>query len=224
MWVHDFERGVAAPWIERTDGAASAGYLPDGRLAVGPLFPAVGTWIYPASGRDEPEFVDDLLIARSVDGTWEITTDDIDGLLGLGPSYLSHEAVDEGRRVALPGRFGAISHDEDWMLYTSERSGRQQAYLTRFPPDDDEWAVSTDGAGACWFAADASEIVYLSGQTVYRVSLSTEPAVRLGTPERLFTVSRELDIKDYDGRGRFVANRTAVWGDLYVDTRGIERD
>ncbi len=227
IWLCDFERGTQSPWIQRQDGAALSQFLPDGRLAVTPFFPLVGTHVYPASGKGETERLDGWLLATTPDGRLRVVADDVMALAGEAPVYLEGRGVEGGRRLLLEGEdqtFVALSYDARWMLHTSGPVGLAQVYLTRFPPDGEEWRVSAEGGESAWFAADGTEILYLHEHGMYRVALETEPTVRLGVPERLFTVPHDTNVMAYDGRGRFMGTQISIWGSVYVDTGGIRLD
>ena len=60
----------------------------------------------------------------------------------------------------------------------------------------------------------------MNGRNVYRVSLETEPVVRLGAPELLFELPSNIQLRDYDGSSRFLGVRNSRRGKsrVYVDT------
>lgn len=228
VWRHDLDRGTTSPWIHREDGAAAPLCLRDGRIGVTPLFPMTGTDIYPASGKGAPEELDVMLMAMTPDGTRRVVALDSKAYLGKAPIFLQEAREDAERSVLFDGEhdeiFCGLTRDAAWMLHTSTHSGRNEAYLTRFPPDEEVWPVSTDGAENAWFSKDGTEILYLYGKEVFRVALETEPRVRLGAPELLFTVPSGVQLRAYDGVGRFVGGKLEVRGKVYVDTAGLPLD
>ena len=228
-WVHDFERDLSTPLIQRDDGLAGVSFLDDRRIAVSPLFPVRGTFVYPATGKGTPEHLEGATLGQSRGDGSRVFIEDVRALFGefgeLVPTYIVHP--EEEPRVLFDGgqkeTFHTFSRDGQWMLHSSERTGSRQLYLTRFPLTEEEWSVTADGGENAWFAADNSEILFQHQNSLYRVTFETEPEVRLGVPELLFEVTPDTALTDYDGEGRFLASRNAVSGRrlVYVDTQGL---
>ena len=53
-----------------------------------------------------------------------------------------------------------ISPDGRWMAYSSNESGRQDVYVTRFPEPGGKWPVSTNGGGFPVWRRDGRELFY----------------------------------------------------------------
>jgi len=225
IWLHDFERGSHSPVIQRDDGPSLARYLPDGRLGVTPLFPMLGTHVYAASGKGEPEHAEGFLLWESTEREQRVVVEDPHASLGEGVTYLVGEDVEGGRATLLEGKHGEIfldvSPDESWMLHMSRRTGRYEAFLTRFPPDDGEWPLSVEGAEGAWFSAGGSEVYFVHEHGIYRVSIERDRTPFPGVPEHLFDVPADLFGLDYDGRDRFLGARRTVRGKVVYDTRGL---
>jgi dipeptidyl aminopeptidase/acylaminoacyl peptidase len=55
-----------------------------------------------------------------------------------------------------------ISPDGRWFAYTSDRSGRSEVYVQRFPSPTDRWQVSTDGGGDARWSADGKQLFFIA--------------------------------------------------------------
>ena len=55
----------------------------------------------------------------------------------------------------------AVSLDGEWIAYESDRSGRLEVYVERFPDLGDRQLVSTDGGQQPHWSADGRELFYL---------------------------------------------------------------
>jgi eukaryotic-like serine/threonine-protein kinase len=54
-----------------------------------------------------------------------------------------------------------LSPDKQWLVYTSDESGRQEIYVTRFPNGGRKWQISNGGASRGRWSADGKRIYYL---------------------------------------------------------------
>jgi len=219
-WVHDVERGLSTPRIHRDDGAALSLFLPDGRIAVAPVITGTGTFVYPESGRGDPERHADWILGAAPDGMLLVTSD---WVFEGKRVRISGPPPGEGERVVLGGGHGEefleLSRDGRWMLYSSEHAGKSQVYLTRFPPDDEEWPVSADGGESAWFGDGAAEILFEHEGVVRRVAFEPTAVPALGVPERLSDLPSSVSLMDYDDEhGRFLASRTTGRTQVWVDS------
>jgi len=57
---------------------------------------------------------------------------------------------------------GQFSPDGSWFAYTSDKSGRYEVYVQRFPPSEELWQISTSGGAQPRWRRDGSELFYLS--------------------------------------------------------------
>jgi hypothetical protein len=196
IWAYDLERGVSTYLRSHDTMAALPVLLPDGRLAVSVIFEN-RTQVFPASGQGEAEpLFDKILFDISADGRSAVLgTNDKRGGAEIFWDDLTDEAEPEYfRSVGMSGPTGLrLSPDGQWLLFASKESGESQIYLSRFPPTDEEWQVSVDGATTGLFTADGILVLdnaFMASRrlTVRRVSFAHEPEVKLGIPEELFTV------------------------------------
>ncbi len=107
-----------------------------------------------------------------------------------------------------PGQEGAaqISPDGHWVAYTSDESGRFEIYLHEFPGPGRRERVSINGAQYVRWAADGRELIYWNtGSTgnfnVTSVAVKTSPALQLGRPNVLFTMT-DTQVSDFTADGK----------------------
>ena len=98
-----------------------------------------------------------------------------------------------------------LSPDGKWVAYTSDESGRFEAYLHEFPGPGRRERVSVEGAQFVRWGAGGRELVmWNAGQTgnfaVMSVSVHTGPVLQLGKPVLLFTMSF-AQISDFSADG-----------------------
>ncbi len=113
----------------------------------------------------------------------------------------------------------SLSPDGRWLLYTSNESGAQSIYLTRFPSGQGKWQVSgQDGAFPRW-SPDGRRIYFMGPEVgIYEVQLVSEPRVML-TPPRRVVDGPKLRINPYIGM-EFAADGKSL---IVVQSRGGER-
>jgi hypothetical protein len=220
-WVHDVKRGLSTPTIRRDDGAAISMFFPDGRIGVTALMTPTRTFAYLPTGKGDPEAHEKRVLAVSSDGTVLITS--TSGLPDGQPTHFSGPGAEEDERLLLSGehaeQFHELSRDGDWMLHSSKRTEDRQVFLTRFPPDEDEWPVSAEGGEAAWFGVEGAEILFLHEGLVHRVAFDPTSTSSLGIPEPLFELPANITLVDYDDtHGRFLAIRASGRRRVAVDT------
>ena len=129
-WVHDLERGVSDVRISRDDGSAISLFFPDGRIGVTPVTTGVGTFVYPPSGKGDPELLDGPIWEVSPDGKVFVTSEW--SLPGESPYSMSGPGVEGGQRLLLSGEhgelFNGLSNDGAWMLHSSKRTGAMYSH------------------------------------------------------------------------------------------------
>ena len=180
----DLERGVTSP-VSVPYGAVSD-----------PIWTADGTRILYRLGSSilrqsaysstpetllrEPIYPD----AVSADGRWFIGgASRSDGGFGLlvtpADDLTKRQSLSDDRSTADEGSFspnGAV------ISFQSNRTGRQEIYLARFPLTDDRWQVSSEGGVQPRWSADGRTLYYLGlDGRLMRVSVPARPA-RSGRP------------------------------------------
>ena len=103
-------------------------------------------------------------------------------------------------------RGGKFSPDGRWVSYVTNRSGRNEVRVCRFPGCTDAVTISSNGgAGARWHP-DGRELFFVApNRDVYAVPVTIGKRSRAGTPRRLFTAERFVeDWFDTDGERFFI--------------------
>ena len=175
VWTRDGQRIVFGATIDKVfgiymaeaDGSSTPRRLFETRTAASPLTmtPDGRTLVYNEQGR---------LFLGATDGT--------------GEARPLHESPQ--------GREGQahISPDGKWIAYTSDETGRLEAFLNAFPGPGRREPVSTNGAGFVRWGAGGRELIFWSTGSsgnfaVSSVSVQTSPALELGQPRELFSMS-----------------------------------
>ena len=55
-----------------------------------------------------------------------------------------------------------LSPDDRWLAYVSNESGRDEIFVTRFPPSG-KWQISTEGGTEPMWSRDGRELFYRNG-------------------------------------------------------------
>jgi len=146
------------------------------------------------------DFLDSGVPSLSVDGRWmafwakpsaqsqDVWIVDLEGDSEPRP-LLDSTFVEDAPRISPDGNF---------LLYTSDESGRSEVYMTRFPSGKGKWQVSADGGITPVWSRAGGEMFYLEGTRVKQVDVTLEPSPRLGTPRTLFDATEAgLDVSGY---------------------------
>ena len=80
----------------------------------------------------------------------------------------------------------ALSPDGAWIAYTSNRTGRPEVYVERFPGLTDRQPISTDGGAEPLWSRDGRELFYRRGNAMMVVPLGGSSTLSVGTPRVLF--------------------------------------
>ena len=96
------------------------------------------------------------------------------------------EAIDFSRNSQAE-LYGALSPNERYLAYTSDISGRVEIYVRPFPEGPGRWQISSSGGAAPVWGAGGNELVFVSGDELMRVRVSTAGPFSLSLPaESLF--------------------------------------
>src|SRR5215470_8361335 len=83
-----------------------------------------------------------------------------------------------------------FSPDGKWLAYESNRSGRNEVYITPFPAGGAQHQVSTNGGEMPAWRRDGKEIYYREGVRMMAVEVNTKVnPVEFSTPKALFEVA-----------------------------------
>ena len=194
LWMHDVRRGVTTPltpesgmndqhplWTPDGERVVSSRdgslfwTLADGTGVAEELLNRQGETLYPESWAP-----DGRLLFQAIRG----------GLANIEALSMADDRTVEAllQTEASPGG-PIVSPDGQWLAYHSNLlAGRYEIYLARFPLLGDRRQISTTGGRVPLWSPDGSELFYksLDGREVMKVTISTEPTLTVGTPERLF--------------------------------------
>lgn len=207
IWVDDLIRNVRTLAVGGEKDEGSPVWSPDGKQIYYEVRDGMGI----------------ALFVKSVDGTSDPRGLGAGGRpsVSKNPQVLAYSvSIQDGRAelwyqqisagvtprasVAAPTRFLSLSEpgttiwlspDGKFAAYRSTASGKPEIYLSPFPSGEGRWQVSIDGGAAMCWSANGDELFYADLEdTLFSVSVSTQPEVRLGKPQRLFSL-REKRLK-----------------------------
>ncbi len=99
------------------------------------------------------------------------------------PVRVEEVFVDKGR---LSGYAPDFSPDGNWIVFTSNRSERDEIYVKPYPGQGGLVAVTTEGGSRPRWSPDGREIFYRRGAKMMAVSIQVQPSPRVGKPRELF--------------------------------------
>ncbi|HEX7705943.1 MAG TPA: protein kinase [Thermoanaerobaculia bacterium] len=99
-----------------------------------------------------------------------------------------------------------FSPDGNWIILSSDESGRGEVYVTAYPGPGPKVKVSTDGGGYARWSRDGSEIFYRQGDKLFAVPFDPSRTVSVGRPTLLFEGAFGEDY-DVAPDGRFLMVR-----------------
>jgi eukaryotic-like serine/threonine-protein kinase len=85
-----------------------------------------------------------------------------------------------------------FSPDGHWFSYTSNETGKDEAYVRPFDPasgkaGEGQFMISKDGGASPKWRGDGKEMFYLASDgTIMSAEITTTPVFKAGTPKRLF--------------------------------------
>jgi serine/threonine-protein kinase len=195
LWTHDQSDGRSAPVV-----------LEQSSLSNWPVWSPDGKWIAFVSNRAGGYNV----FRTSADGSGQVEQLTFDSILRTTPTswsvddVLAIERGPIGRRdiMVLPVRSGAkpepiiatesnergakFSPDGRWLAFTSDRSGRDEVWVKRYPGADPPVLISIGGGKEPAWSRDGRELFYRSASRVLAVTVVTQPTFRAGKPATLF--------------------------------------
>ena len=95
----------------------------------------------------------------------------------------------------------SVSSDGEWIAYESDRAGRSEIYVERFPDLGDRQLVSTDGGQQPRWSPDGQELFYLDlgASRLMVVPITTGSELTVGSPRTLV----ETPVFDFAGRSAY---------------------
>ncbi len=173
-WVGRFQTGSSAgsPSLVSVDGGA-----------VHPLLPTSSRWILPT----------DVSADGKVLLLWELTTGRGRDIVWMRLDTGGDEKPETSTYLATPANEsgGKLSPDGRWVAYLSDASGRQEAYLDRFPTPAGAQRIGAGGtASEVSFRSDGRELFVRASDggadAVFACDLRLGERAEVGPPRRLF--------------------------------------
>ncbi len=106
---------------------------------------------------------------------------------------------------------GAVSPDGRWLAYTSNQSGKRQAYVTTFPEAGPQWEISAGTADRPHWSADGRELFWYDEEKKQLMAAKidvVEEEIRAEIPRALFPMSSPNF--DVAADGRFLVAKPAL--------------
>jgi len=219
VWIHDVARGTKSRLTFEDVEQWGPRWSPDGSRIV--YMSGNKIELRAADGSGEPvELAEGRSASFSPDGKWiaygSTGEDDVPKIWRLS---LEGGAEPE---VVVGGHAGAwlpsVSPDGRFLAYESDESGRDEAYLTRFPGGEGKWQVSVDGGNRPIWSRSGAEIYFRNEGTLMAVSVDLDSSPRLGSPEVLFD-SRALGLDLWPGS--YDADTT---GSRFLTVKNLDQD
>jgi Tol biopolymer transport system component len=191
VWLYDLQRKSQTRFAFGPGRQGQPAWSPDGKSVA--YFDAAlpGIAIKAADGSQAAKPV--------MDGQFPAFTPDGQGIVcnSFGPDgspdiwRSSTAGKDSSLVVQGPGAqtYPVLSPQGDYLLYTSDESGRAEVYLRQFPTGEGRWQVSTSGGHKAVWSRKGDRIYYVAGEAIDELSVDLKPAVHLGTPHTLFNLT-----------------------------------
>ena len=193
LWIHDLRRGTLAP-LTSASGIRPL-WSPSGRQVVfasrrGGFF---GLYRRNADGTGDAE----RLHADETSRTLNVSTWGADGetLIFVRRDQVRRNDLmvlsvgdEDSAGLLLESEFNetraVVSPNGRWIAYESDRSGRYEVYVERFPELGNREFISTDGGVQPRWSADGEELFYLDLQAnrLMSVAVTGEPDLAVGRP------------------------------------------
>ena len=95
---------------------------------------------------------------------------------------------------------GRLSPEGDHLAYTSDETGTEEVYLTRYPSGEGKWQVSTNGGRGMRWVAGGNELIYRDTDgALMSVEIKRGPDLLISDPVRLF--DGDWNDRVFPGRG-----------------------
>ncbi len=85
-----------------------------------------------------------------------------------------------------------LSHDDRWLAYVSNETGRNEVYVRRYPELTEKWQISNQGGTEPVWSPDSYELFYRQGQKIMIVEMG-EQDLSPSRPRKLLEVNIAVD-------------------------------
>jgi serine/threonine-protein kinase len=218
VWVYEFERGILSPVTTGPASDFNPRWMHGGqRLLYASERPVFQVFMKPpiATAPDEPvvtESFDTEPMAVSPDGAslvYTISNPPMRTDVWIRPMNGEGKA-----RALLASKYdetdATLSPDGKWIAYSSDESGRPEAYVQAFPEPTERWQVSANGAYGLRWGRDGKELFYATGEPsrlmAVPLAFGTDGSISSGKPSVVY-------------EGRFLDFDTAPGGRLLLMLR-----
>ena len=218
IWLVDLTRGGATPLSSGRGRNDNPVWSPDGTRVVWAADRDGGQSLFVKTVNDaapeQPLFRGDAPFKNPVDwsqdGKWIVMTqldqDTSQNVWLLDASGTKPPSVIVRGPVRDNG--GPVSPDGHWIAFTSDESGRFEAYVQSFPAPGRRMQISDSGAVRSWWTRDGRQLVLLGSdlRTLSRVDLQPGDTLGVGTPKQFAKLPADLVWVDaMPDRQRFLA-------------------
>jgi hypothetical protein len=218
IWLVDLSRGGATPLSSGRGRNDNPVWSPDGARLVWAADRDGGQSLFVKTVNDaapeQPLFRGNVPFKNAVDwshdGMWIVMTqldqDTSQNVWLLDASGTKPPSVIVRGPVRDNG--GPVSPDGRWIAYTSEESGRFEAYVQSFPAPGRRVQISDSGAVRSWWTRDGRQFVLLGSdlRTLSRVDLQPGETLGVGPPKQFAKLPADLVWVDaMPDRQRFLA-------------------
>jgi len=221
IWVFEFARGVDTRFTFDPGADMSPVWSPDGtKIMFSRGGPANNTFFIKAAngaGSEELLFTPEQRDVAITPGSWSrdgrFLVYSVGG--GKGDIWVLSMGNTPSERKAVPllktefnERGPRFSPDGHWFSYTSNATGKDEAYVRSFDPatissNGGEFQVSVGGGQSPHWRGDGKEIFYQAPDgTMMSVEVSTTPVFKAGSPKALFKGPRGVRFWDVTADGQ----------------------
>jgi serine/threonine-protein kinase len=212
IWVLDIAGGTLTP-VTTGGFARTPAWTPDGRslVYVSTQSGRAAFWTRPADGSGDPVALGEIgrnpwNVDVSPDGRHAVYNAIYGSSFNLETFSLDSSRTRQQIANAPTATevYGRFSPDGRSIVYTSDESGRAEAYVRAFPPNGSRVQVSNGGALRPIWSADGREIFYWQGPRLMTATLARDPSLRVVSRRAMFEGPFDIDFDITNDGRRFL--------------------